>query len=227
MKRPVQALIIVLALILSAYFLGKRKTADTNDDVASVELDKIVVALQENSDRLEVSRIKGEVTTVANVSGGPFGTLHGKMTVKQPWSVGYFVNMGDLGLDDYIWDASTRTLIVRAPAITADAPNIDETRQSVDTRGVIVTRNMQDRLRQAVAVGARNQATEEAAKPVHMASAASAARAAIKHNLLVPLGAAKVGQVRISVHLADKLDGGNLEPWDVSRSLQEVLRQRT
>ena len=45
--------------------------------------------------------------------------LRGEMKVKQPWSVEYNVDMGDLTLDDYIWDEGTRTLIVRAPPVRA------------------------------------------------------------------------------------------------------------
>ena len=183
------------------------------------------MALRENRNRLEVYRLSGNVTTKRETRGGLGDILKGEMTAKQPWSVSYFLNMRDLSLDDYIWDERTRTLLVRAPAVAADAPNIDESRQIVDYTGVIITRDMQTRLRREVAKGARKQAVDEAAKPENMAAAGQAGRAALSRNLEAPLRAARLGDV--SVEVRTPFEGrSDRERWDVSRSIAEVLAER-
>ena len=135
--------------------------------------------------------------------------------------------MGQLSLDDYVWDEATRTLLVRAPAVRPEAPNIDESRQVVSYDGPLITRDMQTRLRQGVAVGARRQAAQEAAKPENMAAATDAAREAIARNLQAPLRAAGLGDVDVVVRAPTDGRRTDGERWDVSRSIAEVLAERS
>ena len=225
--RSMLGTLALLALLIGAgYLLARYVDRREQNEVEQTQLDKIVVALRETRNRLEVYRISGTVTTKREVRGGPLDILLGEMSAKQPWSTSYFINMRDLSLDDYIWDERTRTLLVRAPAVTADAPNIDESKQIVDYGGLIITRDMQTQLRQEVAKGARKQAVDEAAKPEHMAAATQAAREALVRNLKSPLEAAGFGDVSIVVRTpvdGRKSDG---ERWDVSRSIAEVLAER-
>lgn len=219
------AVILVIFLVGSGYLLSQHLSGTEQRKVDSTEFDEIVVALRENRNRLEVYRLSGKVTTNASVFGGWADIFHGKLTVRQPWSVAYFVNMGDLTLDDYIWDKATRTLIVRAPAVTPDPPNIDESKQVVDYDGPIITRDMQTRLRNAIANGAKKQAADEAGKPDNLAAANRAARAAIVQNLKGPLSSVGVRNVSIVVRTLDA-GSSNKERWDVSRSIAEVLAER-
>ena len=218
-------LALAAVLIGAGYLLARYSDRRERQDVEATELDRIVVALRENRNRLEVYRLSGSVTTKRATTGGPGGILRGQMTVKQPWSVSYFVNMGDLSLDDYIWDERTRTLIVRAPPVTPDVPNIDESRQVVGYRGPLITRQMQTKLRQGIALGAQRQAANEAAKPENVAAASQAARDALARNIKSPLRAAGLGNVSIEVR--DPAAGRrSSERWDVSRSIAEVLEER-
>ena len=146
------------------------------------------------------------------------------MRVRQPWSVAYFGDMGDLSLNDYIWDERTRTLMVRAPTIRPDPPNIDESRQVVAYEGPFITRNMQTELRAKVARNAVGQANVEALKPENLEAANRAAREEIAANLEAPLRAVGIRDVRIQV--VPREPGRNSERWDVSRSIAEVLADR-
>lgn len=224
--RVLGALLLIAVLVGAGYLLARYNDRQELEEVASTELDQIVVALRENRNRLEVRRLSGTVTTRREVTGGIGDILRGEMTVRQPWSVTYFADMGKLGLDDYSWDEGSRTLVVRAPPVTPDQPNIDESRQVVAYDGPLITRNMQSRLRQGVAVGARRQAATEALKPENIAAANEAAREAIARNLQAPLAAAGVRNVNIVVRLP--ADGRrSSEQWDVSPSIAEVLAGRT
>lgn len=224
--RIVFAAMLALLLIGGGYWLARYQDQREQEVVASTELDSIVTALRENRNRLEVRRLSGTVTTRREVKGGLGDILTGEMTVRQPWSVTYFVDMGRLTLEDYGWDPATRTLTVRAPPATPETPNIDEARQVVAYQGPIITRTMQNELRQGVAIGARQQARAEANKADNLLAANEAAKEAIAANLRAPLAAAGVGQVNIVVR--SPADGRrSSEQWDISPSIADVLASRT
>lgn len=226
-SRSLLGILVAIALLVGAgFFLARYIEWQEQNEVNQTELDKIVVALRETRNRLEVYRLSGTVTTKRETRGGIGDILEGEMTAKQPWSVPYFTNMRDISLDDYIWDERTRTLLVRAPAVTADAPNIDESRQIVDYGGIIITRDMQTVLRREVAKGARKQAMDEAAKPENMAAANRAAREAIARNLTAPLSAAGIKNVSVVVRMPTDGTGNRGPQWDLSRTIAEVLAER-
>jgi hypothetical protein len=221
----IKMLLLAAVLVGGGYLLARHQDKAERDEVRQTEIDKLVVALRENRNALQVHRLSGAVTTKRGTTGGPGGILHGELTVKQPWSVAYFLDMGQLGLDDYIWDERTRTLLVRAPAVVPEKPNIDESRQVVGYRGPFITRDMQTRLRTDVARGASTQAAQEAAKPENMSAATKAAREALARNLEVPLRVAGLGDVRVQVQVPT--DGRtSREQWDLSRSMEAVLAER-
>ncbi|MCW3798240.1 hypothetical protein OMW55_10550 [Sphingomonas sp. BN140010] len=221
----VKTLLVAALLVSAGYLLARYFDRQEQVKVEHSSIDQLVVALRENRNRLQVYRLSGSVTTKRETTGGPGGILQGTMTVKQPWSVAYFVDMGAIGLDDYVWDERTRTLLVRAPTVRPEAPNIDESRQVVAYNGPLITRDMQTRLRGGVAVGARQQAAAEAAKPENVAAATEAARAAIARNLQAPLAAAGLGKVHVEVRGPDR-GRQDSERWDVSRSIADVLAER-
>lgn len=224
--RAILGTLILIALLVGAgYLLARYEDKQEQEEVRETAIDTIVVALRENRNRLQVYGLSGSVVTNRETTGGPGGILRGEMTVKQPWSVSYFVDMGQLGLDDYIWDERTRTLMVQAPAVTAEPPNIDESRQIVAYSGPLITRDMQTRLRREVAKGARKQAVDEARKAENVEAATQAAREALKRNIETPLRVAGLDDVTVVVRPpAGRQDDG--ERWDVSRSIAEVLEER-
>lgn len=219
-------LVAIAVLVGLGYYLARYQDRLEQQQVDESDVDKLVVALRENRNRLEVYRLSGQVTTSRETRGGIGDLLKGEMMARQPWTVAYFVNMEDVGLDDYIWDERTRTLLVRAPAVTPDAPNIDESRQVVAYDGPLITRDMQTELRAGVARGARQQAAAEAAKAENLAAATRAASEAIARNLEGPLRAAGVGNVTVVVRSPTDLQQRDGERWDVSRSIAEVLEDR-
>jgi hypothetical protein len=222
----VPAIIAVILLIAAGYGLARFLDHQEQQEVEKSDFNGIVVTLRENRDRLQVQHLEGSVTTIANTLGGWGKFLRGEMKVKQPWSVDYYVDMGELGLDDYIWDEATRTLIVRAPPVHPERPNVDETRQIVAYERPLITRDMQTRQRAQIATGAQKQAIAEAEKPEHMAAATRAARDAIAKNIETPLRAAGIKNVSVVVRMPSDGQGNSSEHWDVSRSIEEVLAER-
>jgi len=209
-----------LILVGFGFWIATNRQASSQDELDRSNLDKVTEVVRENRNRIEVISLKGKITTVRETSGGVFGIFDGKLIIRQPFSVGYFADMKRMTLSDYIWDEKTKTLFVRLPEITVDRPNIDATRQEVSAKGWVITRDMQQRLRRSVALGAVEQAETEAAKPENMEAARSAARLAITRNLELPLRAAGLSGAHIEV-IDPKGSVG--ERWDVSRSIAEVL----
>lgn len=219
-------LLAIAVLIGAGYYFARYEDRQEQREVQESDIDRLVVALRENRNRLEVYRLSGTVTTKRETRGGIGDILKGEMAARQPWSVAYFIDMGDLGLEDYVWDERTRTLIVRAPAPLPESPNIDESRQIVAYEGPFITRDMQTQLRRGVAIGARQQAAREASRPENMAAASRAAREAIARNLQGPLKAAGLGNVNVVVRAPTDGSSSDGERWDVSRSIAEVLEER-
>lgn len=217
--------VLVLIVLLGMVFTFRAGEKKAENDGANVKLEKIAVALREPRNALQVYRLSGDVRTTSNVKGGPFKLLEGRMTVSQPWSVSYLVDMRQLGLDDYIWDPATRTLRVRVPEVTPDAPNIDASRRKVDMGGLVITRTMQEQLSTAIANGARRQAQAEATKPENLAAARAEARRAVAANLRGPLEVATGEPVTVEVVFPSD-ERTPSERWDVSRSIAEVLGTR-
>ena len=219
--------ILLIALLVGLGFLA-RSFWDKRDDieVKTSDFDKIVVALRENSNRFEVQTLKGTVRTNRRVWGGPFNQLPGDITIKQPWSVAYFVDMKEISLEDYIYDENTKTLQVRVPLARPDPANIDESKQVVAYKGPFITRDMQRRLQREVAEGAKQQAATEASKPEHLAAANRAALQALKSDIEKPLKAAGVGNITVVIRTPEGLASNDSDRWDVSNSIAEVLARR-
>jgi hypothetical protein len=223
--RIIGIILLIAMLVGAGYLLARYQDRQEQQEVATSSFDTIVTALRENRNRLEVRRLSGTVTTRREVKGGIGDVLTGEMTVRQPWSVTYFVDMSRLSLDDYGWDEARRTLTVRAPAATPDVPNIDEARQVVAYDGPLITRTMQTELRQGVAIGARQQARAEANRPENLLAANDAAKEAIARNLRAPLAAAGLDNVKIVVR--SPVEGRRSgEQWDISPSIADVLAGR-
>ena len=172
---------------------------------------------------LRVGTLSGTVQSVATDTRG-FGLLTSDQVVKAPYSVDYFVDVSELGLDDYVWDAGSRTLTVRMPPVTVGQANVDEGRRTlVRTRGLVVTRGAAEKLAQATSQRAQRLAQAKAEEPEQIARARERARTAVASLLRAPLAAAGVEDIRVRAVFSDEVGQTNTDRWDVTRSLQEVL----
>jgi non-ribosomal peptide synthetase component E (peptide arylation enzyme) len=97
------------------------------------------------------------------------------------------------------WDAMSHTLTVRLPALQVTRPNLDEARAQYLREGVWITRAAQDKLTRDNTRLAERLAVEQAANPVLLGLARSAAKDAIRQNLAIPLQVAGFGDVKLSV----------------------------
>lgn len=221
---------VALALLIlgvgAAMLVGWQRY--NRDYVVAVEDDgsavtKIIAEKIDGAAALRVSRLTGVVQSTAQDVRG-FGLLKSDQVVKMPYSVDYFVDLSGLTARDLEWNPKTRTLIVNAPDVTADKPNVDESRRTlVRTNGLFVTRQAGEELSRRVSAHAAARARASARSPERMAQARDYGRAAVAKVMAAPLGAMGYADARVVVTFPPERRGENRERWDVTTPINEVL----
>ncbi len=145
---------------------------------------------------------------VASDDSRLFGLVTSRQVAVIPARVDYAIDLGKVGRDRMRWDAAGRTLTVRLPALEVTRPNLDEARAQYLREGVWITRAAQDKLTRDNTKLAERLAVEQAANPVLMALARSAAKDSIRQNLAIPLQVAGFGDVKLAV----SIDGEAAKP---------------
>jgi hypothetical protein len=173
--------------------------------------------------QLKVATLSGEVLATGS-DRGFMGLLPSSQTIKYPYAVDYFVDLGALDRSAWRWDAATRTMTVRLPDVAPGRPSIDASRASfVGTTGAFMSRGASQRLSTQVAGRATLRAQETAKKPEHLTRARASAREAVAGLVEAPLAAAGLGEVTVVVRFPWEGQGAGVPvPWDTSRSLPEV-----
>ncbi|WP_421836510.1 DUF4230 domain-containing protein [Novosphingobium sp.] len=136
---------------------------------------------------------------VASDDSRLFGLVTSRQVAVIPARVDYAIDLGKVGRDRMRWDAVSQTLTVRLPALEVTRPNLDEARAQYLREGVWITRAAQDKLTRDNTKLAEHLAVEQAANPVLLGLARSAAKDAIRQNLAIPLQVAGFGDVKLSV----------------------------
>lgn len=138
---------------------------------------------------------------VASDDSRLFGLVTSRQVAVIPARVDYAIDLGKVGRDRMRWDLASRTLGVRLPALEVTRPNLDEARAQYLREGVWITRAAQDKLTRDNTKLAERLAVEQAANPVLLGLARSAAKDAIRQNLAIPLQVAGFGDVKLSVSI--------------------------
>src|SRR5688500_1181156 len=128
-----------------------------------------------------------------------FGALKTRQVAVIPARVDYTLDLSAMDRSRLRWDEATGTLDVQLPGLTVGRPNLDEGRAQYLREGLIFTRGAQDELTRNNTRLAEQQAQQQAANPVLMGLARSAAKDAIRQNLAIPLEVAGFGEVTVNV----------------------------
>lgn len=145
---------------------------------------------------------------VASNDSRLFGLVTSRQVAVIPARVDYAIELGKVGRDRMRWDQASKTLSVRLPALEVTRPNLDEARAQYLREGVWITRAAQDKLTRDNTKLAEQMAVQQAANPVLLGLARSAAKDAIRQNLAIPLQVAGFGDVNVSV----SIDGEPAKP---------------
>jgi len=225
-KTAVTIIVIVACLIGLFAWMNARKAERENREalVQAEGIAKVVSATFSKQSQLEVGQLAGSLT-VKSVDPGAISVLRSSQTARLPFTVDYVVDLSQMALDDYRWDAKTRTLLVEAPEVRPARPNIDESKRAIQsTSGIFVTRGASENLSRRGSALAKQRVATEAEKPEHVQAARENARTVIATMLETPMELAGLGDVTVKVHFPAE-GYRNSERWDVSPSIAEVLAQ--
>ncbi|RXD03908.1 DUF4230 domain-containing protein [Sphingomonas sp. UV9] len=144
-------------------------------------------------------------------------------TLIMPGMVRYEVDMAKLTQADVAWDATSKILSVRLPAVEADGPQVDlNAVREYGSGGVLTTfTDAEKRLDAANRRAGQIELIRQAREPQMIKLARDATRRAVERSFAMPLRAAGI-DATVAVRFADE-PVANTERWDTSRSLQDVL----
>jgi hypothetical protein len=199
-KQPlarVQALPWLLAIVLFALAVWLAWKAFGPENLGD-PLATSLVAL-EKQDKLTVFSAQLS-PVVASEDSRLFGVLKSRQVAVIPARVDYTLDLSKMDKSRLAWNAGTHTMSVQLPALTVGRPNLDEGRAQYLREGVLITNNAQASLTRRNTQLAEQQAVQQAANPVLMDLARSAAREAIGQNIAIPLQVAGFGDVKVDVH---------------------------
>jgi hypothetical protein len=228
LKRYWPLLLIALGLIGGILWWQDKRAEErrVEDQLAQAQgIVRVLSATFSNKAALKVGEINGTLD-VTVVDPGAVPLLRSSQKATVPYSVGYTLNLSDVGADDYRWQPEQRTLTIRVPLVSPEAPNVDEANRAVGgTSGIFVTRGASANLARRASQLATAKAGEVAAEPANLAKAQENAEKVVAALARTPLEAAGLGPitVRVITPAAGVRDG---ERWDVSRSIEQVLADR-
>ena len=136
---------------------------------------------------------------VASEDSRVFGLVNSKQVAVIPARVDYTLDLARMDRSRLRWDETSKTLDVQLPALTVGKPNLDEARAQYLREGIWISRDAQDNLTRQNTRLAEQQAQAQAANPVLLGLARSAAKDAIRQNLAIPLEVAGFGEVTVNV----------------------------
>lgn len=186
-------LLFIATLALAAWLGWRAFGPQDNGDPLATSL----VAF-EKQNRLTV--FSAQLSPVVTSSDSRFfGMVESRQVAVIPARVDYTLDLGQVGRDRLKWDEASTTLSVQLPALAIGKPNLDEARAQYLREGIWITSAAQDKLTRANTRLAEQQAVEQAANPVLLGLARSAAKDAIRQNLAIPLHVAGFGAVKVDV----------------------------
>jgi hypothetical protein len=218
----------LLAAALLGFFAWSQYSARMEAErTLGLSASRIVSAHFSDAAALKVGGLQGQVLARGEDKGF-LGLIPSEQVMKVPYSVDYFLDVSKLGSGSYRWDAKKSTLTIDVPDVVPGAPNIDEARSQSQQRGWFISRGAALNLARLASQRAAAQSRVEAAKPEHLNPARENARKVLAAMAIGPLRAAGLNDVRVAVSFPWEPKGGGtrLEQWDVSRSVEDVLKER-
>lgn len=153
--------------------------------------------------------------------------LSAEKTLIMPGLVRYEVDLGRLQQRDVRWDAATKRLTIRLPAIELVGPQVDLSAiREYGGTGILTTlTDAEKTLDTANRRAGQDELVKQARAPVPMKLARDATRRAVERSFAMPLRAAGL-DATVEAFFADEDPNAIRERWDQSRSVEEVLKDR-
>jgi hypothetical protein len=186
-------LLFIVVLALAVWFAWKAFGPEDLGDPLATSL----TALEKQNKLTVFSAQLSPV--VASEDSRLFGAIKSRQVAVIPARVDYTIDLSKMDRGRLAWNAETQTMDVQLPALIVGKPNLDEARAQYLREGIWITNTGQDRLTRNNSRLAAQQAVPQAANPVRVGLARTAAREAIAQNLAIPLQVAGYGDVKVNV----------------------------
>lgn len=211
--------LIALLALAGALWYGNRQR-----ELAALELGiestRVLSESFRATNQLKVAGLEGELVTRADDPGMVF-ILASSQTMKAPYSVDYFIDLGKTGPEDFSWDPGNRRLVIELPDVIVGKPNIDYGSARVSQSGLYISRDAGLRLQRKAAKALAAKAGKVANSPENLDRARKAAIAAVSRNAVAPLRAAGIEDVRVEVRFAFQ-GHTNDDVWDYTTPIDEI-----
>jgi hypothetical protein len=192
--RALPWLLVIAMFALAAWLAWKAFGPEDLGDPLATSL----VAL-EKQDKLTV--FSAQLSPVVSSEDSELlGVLKSRQVAVIPARVDYTLDLSKMDKSRLAWNPDNHTMTVQLPALLIGRPNLDEGRAQYLREGMLITNNAQASLTRKNTQLAEQQAVQQAANPVLMDLARSAAKEAIAQNLAIPLQVAGYGDVKVVVH---------------------------
>lgn len=223
-SRKTLGTIIGALLLLGLIALWQSREAEKKrreEEIATAQgIAQVLTSTFAGKTDLRVASVNGTIDVTSVNQGSLFSS---KLRGTLPFSVDYFVDLSGLSLDDAKYDPSTKRLLVTIPDVRVAEPNIDLAKGRMgNAQGWWVSRQASQALVTRSVKLADAQAEATAREAGNLNRARDEGRARVAKLLELPLKAANVGDVTVTVRYANEGTSSD-ERWDVSRSVQEVL----
>jgi len=148
-------------------------------------------------------------------------------TMIMPGSVRYEVDLGKLNQRDVIWDPATKKLSIALPPLEVVGPEVDLNNiREYGEGGVLMTlTDSEERLDAANRAAGQKELVRQAREATPMRLARDATRRAVERSFSMPLRATGM-DVTVEALFPDERTAQDRERWDVSKSIEQVLRER-
>jgi hypothetical protein len=186
-------LLFIVVLALAVWFAWKAFGPEDLGDPLATSL----TALEKQNKLTVFSAQLSPV--VASEDSRLFGAIKSRQVAVIPARVDYTIDLSKMDRGRLAWNAETQTMDVQLPALLVGKPNLDEAHAQYLREGIWITNTAQDRLTRNNTRLAEQQAVQQAANPVLLGLARTAAREAIAQNLSIPLQVAGYGDVKVNV----------------------------
>ena len=223
-SRKTLGTIIGALLLLGLIALWQSREAEKKrreEEIATAQgIAQVLTSTFAGKTDLRVASVNGTIDVTSVNQGSLFSS---KLRGTLPFSVDYFVDLSGLSLDDAKYDPATKRLLVTIPDVRVAEPNIDLAKGRMgNAQGWWVSRQASQALVTRSVKLADAQAEATAREAGNLNRARDEGRARVAKLLELPLKAANVGDVKVTVRYANEGTSSD-ERWDVSRSVQEVL----
>ncbi len=211
-------ILLILAVLLLLWGVQRYVASRLSPDPTTIASASLEGLREQN----RLSAFAARFVAVTTSRQTQFG-LSTEKTLIMPGMVRYEVDLGKLNQRDVAWNADTKTLSVRLPAVEVDGPQVDMNAMREYGSGGVLARitDADTKLDAANRRAGQVELIRQAREAPMIRLARDATRRAVERSFAMPLRAAGV-EAKVKVRFAGE-PVPNDERWDVSRSIEDVL----